>query len=102
MSVDLVQGYLLLSALLFAIGGGGLLLRRSPLVMLMCVELMFGAVNLAFITFARAWGNMEGHIVTFGVVTVAAAEVAIGLAIIVLLFRRREHVDIDDASTLKG
>lgn len=102
MNIDLVQGYLLLSAILFSIGGGGLLLRRSPLVMLMCIELMLNATNLAFVTFARVWGNMDGHIFTFGIVTVAAAEVAIGLAIIVLLFRRQDSVDVDDAATLKG
>lgn len=102
MELQLVHGYLLLSAVIFTIGGVGLLVRRSPLVMLMCIELMLNATNLAFVTFARVWGNMDGHIFTFGVVTVAAAEVAIGLAIIVLLFRRQENVDVDDAATLKG
>src|SRR5690606_32836632 len=77
-------------------------LRRSPLVMLMCVEIMLNAANLAFIAFARYWGDMTGQIFTFLVVTVAAAEVAIGLAIIVLLFRHKDAADVDDINALRG
>lgn len=102
MTGEIVQGYLVLSGILFAIGGAGLLLRRSPLVMLMCVEIMLNAANLAFIAFARHWGDMAGQVFTFLVVTVAAAEVAIGLAIIVLLFRHRDAADVDDVNVLRG
>lgn len=102
MSGELIQGYLALSGILFVIGAAGLMLRRSPLVMLMCVELMLNAANLAFVAFSRHLGNMEGHIFTFLVVTVAAAEVAIGLAIIVLLFRKSDAADVDDVNTLRG
>lgn len=97
-----VNAYLALAAVLFAIGGLGVLIRRSPLVILMCVELMWNAANLAFITFARQLPNMDGQIMAFLVITVAAAEVGIGLALIVLLFRRREHADIDDIRSLWG
>jgi len=99
---DMVQAYLALSGILLVIGAAGLMLRRSPLVMLMCVEIMLNAANLAFVAFARHLGNMEGHIFTFLVITVAAAEVAIGLAIIVLLFRERDAADVDDVNTLRG
>jgi len=102
MSVDLLQGYLLISVVIFAIGCAGLLVRRSPLVVLMCIELMWNAANLAFIAFARQWNNLDGHVAAFLVMTVAAAEIAIGLAIIVLLFRKREAVDVDDAHSLSG
>lgn len=91
-----------LAGVLFAIGGAGVLVRRSPLVMMMCIEMMWNAANLAFIAFARQWGDHAGHVFAFLVITVAAAEVAIGLAIVVLLFRRRDHVDIDDIRSLWG
>jgi len=96
------NGYLALAAVLFALGGVGVLLRRSPLISLMCVELMWNAANLAFVTFARIHGNMDGQVFAFLTITVAAAEAAIGLALIVLLFRRREHVDVDDVHSLRG
>jgi len=102
MNGDMVQGYVALSGILFVIGACGLMVRRSPLVMLMCVEIMLNAANLAFVAFARYLGNMEGHVFTFLVVTVAAAEVAIGLAVIVLLFRKRDAADVDDVNTLRG
>lgn len=102
MDVQTLQGYLILSGVIFTIGGSGVLLRRSPLAILMCVELMWNAANIALIAAARYWGNVEGHILAFLVITVAAAEVAIGLAIIVLLFRRKEAADVDDLQTLKG
>ncbi|HYF95450.1 MAG TPA: NADH-quinone oxidoreductase subunit NuoK [Symbiobacteriaceae bacterium] len=94
--------YVALAAVLFALGGIGVLVRRSPLAILMCVELMWNAANLLFIAFARQHGNMDGHIMAFLVITVAAAEVAIGLAITVLLFRKRDHADVDDISELKN
>ncbi len=102
MNGELLQGYLLVSAIIFAVGGAGLLIRRSPLVILMCIELMWNAANLAFITFARQWGNLDGHVAAFLVITVAAAEIAIGLAIIVLIFRKKDAVDIDDMRSLSG
>ncbi len=94
--------YLVLSAVLFVIGGVGVLARRNPLQMFMAVELMWNAVNLSFVAFARQYLDMAGHIFVFLVITVAAAEVAIGLAIIVMVFRKREHVDVDDLSLMKG
>lgn len=99
-----VMLYVGLSALLFAIGGLGVLIRRSPLAILMCVEIMWNAANLAFLTFARqhAAASHDGHVFAFLVVTVAAAEVAIGLAIIVSIFRQRERVDVDDVHELHG
>lgn len=102
MSETALQGYLILSALIFTLGGVGIMVRRSPLVMLMCVELMWSGAALALITFARHVGNMDGHIFAFFVMIVAAAEVAIGLALIVVLFRRREEADADDIQLLRG
>lgn len=96
-----INAYVVLAAILFALGAIGVLIRRSPLAILMCVELMWNAANLLFMTFARQHGNMDGHIMAFAVITVAAAEVAIGLAIIVLLFRKRDRADVDDVSELK-
>lgn len=93
--------FVALAAILFALGGIGVLVRRSPLAILMSVEIMWNAANLLFITFARQHGNLDGQVMAFLVITVAAAEVAIGLAIIVLLFRKREHADIDDVADLK-
>jgi NADH-quinone oxidoreductase subunit K len=94
--------YVALAAVLFALGGIGVLVRRSPLAILMSVEIMWNAANLLFLAFARQWGNLDGHIMAFLVITVAAAEVAIGLAITVLLFRKRDHADVDDISELKN
>lgn len=94
--------YVALAAVLFALGGIGVLVRRSPLAILMCVELMWNAANLLFIAFARLHGNLDGHVMAFLVVTVAAAEVAIGLAIIVLLFRKRDKADVDEVAELKN
>jgi NADH-quinone oxidoreductase subunit K len=94
--------YLVLSALLFTIGGVGLLVRRNPLVMFMCVELMLNAVNLSFVTFARMLGDVGGQSVVFFVLVVAAAEVVVGLAIIVAIMRRRPHATADDMALLKG
>jgi NADH-quinone oxidoreductase subunit K len=94
--------YISLSLIVFLIGVAGVLLRRNPLVMLMSIELMWNAANLLFLAFARAWSNNAGHIFAFLVITVAAAEAAIGLAIVVVVFRAREHVDVDEVALLKG
>lgn len=94
--------YIALAAILFSLGGIGVLIRRSPLTVLMAVELMWNAANLLFISFARMHGNMDGNVMAFLVITVAAAEVAIGLALIVLLFRKKDHADVDDLHELKN
>ncbi|WP_169980986.1 NADH-quinone oxidoreductase subunit NuoK [Microbispora sp. H10836] len=93
--------YLVLSALLFSIGGVGVLVRRNAIVVFMCVELMLNACNLAFVTFARQNGNLDGQLIAFFVMIVAAAEVVIGLAIIVTIFRTRRSASVDDVSLLK-
>jgi NADH-quinone oxidoreductase subunit K len=93
--------YLVLSALLFSIGAVGVLVRRNAIVVFMCVELMFNAGNLAFVTFARQLGNLDGQIAAFFVMVVAAAEVVVGLAIIMTIFRTRRSASVDDASLLK-
>ena len=93
--------YLLVGAALFAIGAGGLMARRNPLVMFMCVELMLNAVNLTFVTFARKLGDVGGQVVVFFVLVVAAAEVVVGLGIIVSILRRRPGATADDISVLK-
>jgi NADH-quinone oxidoreductase subunit K len=94
--------YLALSAVMFALGILGVLLRRNALVVFMCLELMFNAANLAFITFARLYGSVSGQVVVFFVMTVAAAEVAIGLALMVEIFRNKRGIDIDQMNTMKG
>jgi NADH-quinone oxidoreductase subunit K len=94
--------YLEVAAALFTIGAVGLLVRRNVLVMFMCVELMLNAVNLTFITFARALNDIGGQSVVFFVMVVAAAEVVVGLAIIVAIFRRRADATADDLHILKG
>ena len=94
--------YLLLGALLFTIGAVGLMVRRNPLVMFMCIELMLNAVNLTFVTFAKALDDIGGQAIVFFVLVVAAAEVVVGLGIIVALMRRRPGATADDISTLKG
>jgi len=93
--------FLLVAALLFAIGCVGVLVRRNAIVILMCIELMLNAVNLTFAAFAYESLSMTGHVFVFFVMTVAAAEAAVGLAIIIALFRRRRTTDIDDASLLR-
>ncbi|MGO8966097.1 NADH-quinone oxidoreductase subunit NuoK [Mycobacterium sp.] len=96
------QNYLYLSALLFTIGAAGVLLRRNAIVMFMCVELMLNAVNLAFVTFARLHGHLDGQMVAFFTMVVAACEVVIGLAIIMTIFGARRSASVDDANLLKG
>jgi NADH-quinone oxidoreductase subunit K len=93
--------YLYLAAILFAIGASGVLLRRNSIVVFMCVELMLNASNLAFVTFARINGNLDGQVVAFFVMVVAAAEVVVGLAIIVTIFRTRRSASVDDPNLLK-
>jgi len=94
--------YLVLAALLFTIGTVGLLIRRNVLVMFMCVELMLNAANLTFVTFARELDDVGGQAIVFFTLVVAAAEVAVGLAIIVAIFRRRRGATADDVHLLKG
>ena len=94
--------YLVVAALLFTIGAAGLLLRRNVLVMFMCVELMLNAANLTFVTFADALDDVGGQAIVFFTLVVAAAEVAVGLAIIVAIFRRRRGATADDVRLLKG
>jgi NADH-quinone oxidoreductase subunit K len=94
--------YVGLSMLLFVTGALGVLVRRNALVLFMCVELMLNAVNVAFVAFARMHGNVEGHVIVLFVMIVAAAEVAVGLAIIVSIFRRRHSANVDDLSMLQG
>ena len=90
-----------LSALLFAIGTVGALTRRNLIVILMSIELMLNAANLAFVGFARAWGDLAGHVFVLMVIVVAAAEVAVGLGIVIALFRNRDSVNVEDVSLLK-
>jgi NADH-quinone oxidoreductase subunit K len=94
--------YLALAAAIFTIGAVGLLVRRNVLVMFMCVELMLNAVNLTFVTFARMLDDVGGQTAVFFVLVVAAAEVVVGLGIIVSIFRRRSGATADDISLLKG
>jgi NADH-quinone oxidoreductase subunit K len=94
--------YVALSAVMFFIGVAGVLVRRNPLIMLMSIELMWNAANIAFIAFSRAWLNNVGHIFAFLVITVAAAEAAIGLAIVVVVFRNAKNVDVDEVASLHG
>lgn len=91
-----------LSALLFTIGVTGVLIRRNTLMLFMCIELMLNAANIAFIAFARSFGQLDGQIFVFFVIAVAAAEVAIGLALIVAIFRTRGSTEVDDLNTLQG
>jgi NADH:ubiquinone oxidoreductase subunit K len=97
-----VTWYLVLSALLFAIGAGGVLIRRSPLVILLCLELMLNAGNLALLAFSRASGNEEGQIFALVVMVVAACEVVVGLGLIVAMFKRRLPLNVDDMRELRG
>ena len=101
MSIGLNQ-YLHLSALLFALGFFGVLLRKNTLVIYMCLELMLVASTLALVAFSRFNGNIDGHVFVFFILTVAAAEVAVGLAIIVALFRRRQTIQVEQLNALKN
>jgi NADH:ubiquinone oxidoreductase subunit K len=94
--------YLTVSALVFCIGAAGVLTRRNPLVILLCLELMLNASNLALIAFARMWGNSDGQIFAIIVLVVAACEVCIGLGLVVAIFRRRLPIDVDELRELHG
>jgi NADH-quinone oxidoreductase subunit K len=93
--------YLFLAAAMFTVGAVGVLIRRNAIVVFMCIELMLNAVNLTLVTFARMNGDIDGQVIAFFVMVVAAAEVTVGLAIIVTIFRARHSASIDDASLLK-
>jgi NADH-quinone oxidoreductase subunit K len=95
-------GYLVLSAILFSIGAFGLLVRRNPLVMLMCVELMLNAVNLTFVAFGMMLGDIAGQVIVMFVLVVAAAEVVVGLGIVVAISRRKPGATADDIRVLRG
>tara|TARA_B100002003_G_C13648093_1_gene330006 strand:- start:129 stop:431 length:303 start_codon:yes stop_codon:yes gene_type:complete len=94
--------YLALSAILFAIGVAGVLLRRNAIIIFMAIELMLNSANLVFVAYSRQFGTLDGQILVFFVMTVAAAEVAVGLALIVTIFRSKASIDVDDVSILKG
>jgi len=94
--------YLIVAAVLFGVGAFGLLTRRSALIMFMCIELMLNAVNLTFVTFSRTLGDIAGQASVFFVMVVAAAEVTVGLGIVVAVFRRRSSTSVDELSELKG
>ena len=97
-----ITWYVVLSAFLFTLGAAGVLTRRNPLVVLLCLELMLNAGNLALIAFSRMWGNADGQIFALVVMVVAACEVVVGLGIIVGIFRRRIPEDVDALSELRG
>jgi NADH-quinone oxidoreductase subunit K len=96
------DNFLLLSAILFTIGTLGVLTRRDPLIIFMSIELMLNSVNLTFVTFSRYLGSADGQIFVFLVMTVAAAEVVVGLALIVSIFQRAHRVDVDDLDQMRG
>jgi NADH:ubiquinone oxidoreductase subunit K len=97
-----ISWYLAISALIFAIGAGGVLVRRNPLVILLCLELMLNAANLALIAFSRMWGNGDGQVFALVVMVVAACEVTVGLGVIVAMHRHRLPVDVDAMRELQG
>jgi NADH:ubiquinone oxidoreductase subunit K len=97
-----IAWYVTVSALIFCIGAAGVLTRRSPLVTLLCLELMLNAGNLALLAFSRMWGNSEGQVFAIIVMVVAACEVCVGLGVIVAMYRRRLPIDVDDLRELHG
>jgi len=96
-----IANYLYLAAILFTIGAVGVVVRRNAIVVFMCIELMLNAANLAFVTGSRVWGKLDGQTTAFFVMVVAAAEVVIGLAIILTIFRTRNSASVDEASLLR-
>ena len=100
-TTEVIRHALVLSALLFAVGAVGVFLRRNLITIFMCVELMLNAVNLAFVAFSRAHGVFDGQVLVFFVMTVAAAEAAVGLAIVIALHRHKDSLDVDAFSLLK-
>ena len=97
-----ISSYLVLSAMLFLIGVMGVLFRRNALIMFMSIELMLNSVNLSFVAFARLWNAADGHMFVMFILTVAAAEAAVGLAIVIALFRQRDSVDVYEVNLMKG
>lgn len=97
-----IEFALTLSVIIFSLGALGVMLRRDPLVMFICIEMMFNAANLALVAISRYLGLIEGHALVFIVIAVAAAEVAVGLAIIIAIFRTEKRVDVDNLSQLRG
>ena len=97
-----IEYYLVLSAMIFSIGAAGVLTRRNPLVILLCLELMLNAANLALVAFSRAHGNQDGQVFAVIVMVVAACEVAVGLGLIVAIYRRKLPVDVDELRELQG
>ncbi|HEY3945404.1 MAG TPA: NADH-quinone oxidoreductase subunit NuoK [Solirubrobacteraceae bacterium] len=97
-----IGGYLVVSALIFSIGAAGVLVRRNPLVILLCLELMLNGANLALVAFARMWGGASGQIFALIVMVVAACEVTVGLGLIVAIHRRRLPIDVDELRELQG
>ncbi len=100
--MDTLTFVVALSAVLFSIGVLGVLMRRSAILVFMSVELMLNAANLAFVAFAQKWGSLDGQVFVFFVMAVAAAEVAVGLALIVTIFKTKRSTDVDDLSELRG
>ena len=94
--------YLVVSALIFCIGAGGVLTRRNPLVVLLCLELMLNGANLALVSFARMWGGADGQVFALIVMVVAACEVTVGLGLIVAIYRRHLPIDLDELNELQG
>jgi NADH:ubiquinone oxidoreductase subunit K len=97
-----ITWYIVLSAFVFCIGVSGVITRRNPLVVLLCLELMLNAGNLALIAFSRMWGNADGQIFALVVMVVAACEVTVGLGLIVAMYRRKLKIDVDQVSELRG
>lgn len=97
-----LNAYIILSAVLFILGAMGVLLRKNAILVFMSVELMLNAANLALVAFAKHWNNVEGHVFVFFVITVAASEVAVGLALIVAIFRTRKSINIDELHMMEG
>ena len=96
-----ITGYLIVSAILFSIGTIGVLTRKNAIVIFMCIEMMLNAVNLTFVAFSKHLGNLDGQVFVFFVMTVAAAEAAVGLALMIAFFNNKESIDVDDISMLK-
>ena len=97
-----VNWYIVLSAILFSLGALGVLLRHNAIIIFMSIEMMLNAANLAFVAFARHLGDLDGQVLVFFVITVAAAEVAVGLALIVTIFRSKKSINIDEINLMKG
>jgi NADH-quinone oxidoreductase subunit K len=96
-----LNSYLIVSAILFSIGTIGVLTRKNAIVIFMCIELMLNAVNLTFVAFSRYLGNLDGQVFVFFIMTVAAAEAAVGLALIIAFFNNKESIDVDDVNLMK-